>query len=64
MFVLVFMWQLEVLAILKEGRKNFHSLKVGHKKSYPVLRGGGVKVSNQRFFAFCTPASLQLMTIP
>ena len=38
-FGVVFMWKLEVLAILKEGRKSFHSLKGVARKVLPCLQG-------------------------
>ena len=50
-FGVVFMPKLEVLAILKGGRKMFPLLKGGREKFYPVLRGGVArhKVLDPRF---------------
>ena len=55
-FGVVFVRYLEVLAILKGGRKKFPPLKRrgrGREKLYPVLRGGGV--SDPRFSHFVAP---------
>ena len=58
-FGVVFTRSLEVLAILYGGAKSFHSLKGGggHKKYYPVLRGGGGAPTNlgPAVFPFCSP---------
>ena len=37
------------------GAESVHSLKGGHKMFYPVMRGGGAKVSDSRFSYFVAP---------
>ena len=51
------MQKLEVLAIMKGGRKKFPPFKRGggREKFYPVLRGGEQNVSDPRFSHFVAP---------
>ena len=48
------------IAILKGGRKKFHSLEGGggREKFNPVLRRGGTKSFRPAIFPFCSPPSL------
>ena len=59
-FGVVFKWQLEVLVILKGGRKKFPALKGKMRKFHPVLKGCA-KSFGPAIFPFCSPPPLPVI---